>query len=206
VIFNEAKLTYKNSDQKTLVDSPYSGDEMNDPFQSVRDDQSVKEPLTDENFQQNQEKVTPPAESLQPVKDSQKTAYQADNQAASTHAAEAEITPADNSDAEHFVLVNELEDQTKMINQADQSVADQAANEAELVADNQLISEKHNPLILNYPRPKIRHDYKQLHRRGFTKSAKQQKGFVKSAKFEPRHDLITPKTFEEVINEPQTKE
>ncbi len=44
VIFNEKKLTYKNSDQKTSADSSYSGDEMNDPFQSVKngDDQSVR--------------------------------------------------------------------------------------------------------------------------------------------------------------------
>ncbi len=102
---------------------------MNDSFQSVKDDQSVGKSLKDENFDQknrnvkseNQEKVTSSAESLQSVKDIQKMAYQADNQAASTHAAEAEINPADEN-AEHFVLVREPEQ--KMINQADQSVAD----------------------------------------------------------------------------------
>ncbi len=40
--------------------------------------------------------------------------------------------------------MSELENQTKMINQVDQSVAEKAANQAELVIDNQLISEKHN--------------------------------------------------------------
>ncbi len=203
MIFNERKLIYKNFDQKTSADSFYSDDEMNDSFQSVKNenDQSVKKSLRDENFDQknrnvkkNQQMISS-AESLQSMRNSQKTTYQVDNQIASTHAIETEINPADEN-AKHFVLVNELENQTKMINQVDQSETDQTANQAELVADNQLISEEHNSLILSYSRPKIRHDYKQLHRRNF----------VKSAKFESGHGLITSKTFEQVINEPQAKE
>ncbi len=163
--------------------------------ESLRDENSDQK---NRNVKENQQ-ITSSVESLQSVKDnqnSQKTTYQVDNQVASTHAAEAEITPAeDDQNAKHFVLVKELEQ--KMINQADQSVADQAANQAELLTNNQLISEKHNSLILNYPRSKIRHDYKQLHRRGFVKSAK-----IESM----RHDLITSKTFEQIINEPQAKE
>jgi hypothetical protein len=207
VIFNERKLIYKNFDQKTSVDSFYQDDEMNDSFQSVRDenDQSVRKSLRNENFGQEnrnvEENVISSAESLQSVGDSQETAYQVENQVASTHAVEVEIISADNSDAEHFVLVNELEDQfeaivSEMINQVDQSVVHQTANQAELVADNQLISEKHNSLILNYSRSKIRHDYKQLHRRDF----------VKSTKFESRHELIISKTYEQVINGSQAKE
>jgi hypothetical protein len=104
----------------------------------------VGKSLRDENFDQKNRDVESgnailSAESLQSVRDNEETANQAVKQAASTHAAEAEITPADEDrDAKHFVLVNELENQAKMINQA------------ELVADNQLISEKHNPLILDY--------------------------------------------------------
>ncbi len=144
---------------------------------------------------ENQEKVAPPAESLQPVEsdlgtayqsDDQETAYQVDDQetayqakqtapthaveeeftpvnedqATLTHAAEDKITPVDEdrdakhfvlvgqpqeqAETKHFVLVGEPEDQAEMINQADQSVAEKGANQAELVTDNQLISEKHN--------------------------------------------------------------
>ncbi len=99
--------------------------------------------------------------------------------------------------------MNELENQleaiaSEMINQVDQSLVNQTANQAELMTDNQLISEKHNSLILNYSRSKIRHDYKQLHRRSFVKSTKQA--------FESRHELMILKTYEQVINEPQAKE
>jgi DNA-binding transcriptional MocR family regulator len=51
-----------------------------------------------------------------------------------------------------------------MINQAESVVKNQV--------DNRLISEEHNSLILNYSRSKIRHNYKQLHRRDFVKSTK----------------------------------
>ncbi len=208
MIFNEKKLIYKNFDQKTSVDSFYQDDEMNDSFQSVRNenDQSVRDDqsLRNENFTQknrnveseNQEKVISSAESWQSVRGNQerKTAYQVD-QIASTHTAETEINSADEN-AKHFVLVSELE--TKMINQVDQSVVDQTANQAELVIDNQLIFEKYNSLILNYSRSKIRHDYKQLHPRSFVKSTKQA--------FESGHGLITSKTFEQVTNGLQAKE
>jgi hypothetical protein len=39
--------------------------------------------------------------------------------------------------------------ESETINQVDQLIADQAANQAKLMTDNQLISEKHNSLILN---------------------------------------------------------
>jgi DNA-binding transcriptional MocR family regulator len=66
--------------------------------------------------------------------------------------------------------------------------------------DNRLISEKNNSLILNYSRSKIRHDYKQLHHRDFVKAVKKIESIES---FE--HDLITSKTFEQIINESQTK-
>jgi hypothetical protein len=58
---------------------------------------------------------------------------------------------------------------------------------------------KNNSLILNYSRSKIRHDYKQLHHKNFVKSAKI--GSIEA--FE--HDLVILKTFEQIINDPQTK-
>jgi hypothetical protein len=86
VVFNEKKLIYKKSENS--IDSFYSDDEMNDSFQSVKneDDQSVKKSLRNENFDQknrnvkseNQEKVISSAESLQSVKNSQKTTNQVD--------------------------------------------------------------------------------------------------------------------------------
>ncbi len=115
MIFNERKLIYRKSENS--IDSLYSDNEMNDSFQLMRNDQSVRESLRDENFDQEnrnvKEKVTLSAESLQSVRNSQKTTYQVDNQIASTHAIETEINPADEN-AKHFVLVSELE--TKMIN------------------------------------------------------------------------------------------
>jgi hypothetical protein len=82
VIFNKRKLIYKNFDQKTSLHLFYLDDEMNDSFQSVKNDQSVKKSLRNENFQQNQnveseneEKVISSAKSLRSVRNSQKTTY-----------------------------------------------------------------------------------------------------------------------------------
>jgi hypothetical protein len=149
----------------------------------------MKKSLRNQNFKQKNRNVKKNqqiisfAESLQLVR--KKTTNQTIKQIASIYAIEIEITSADkNRDAKHFVLMNELENQIKMINQV------------KLVINNQLISEKHNSLILNYSRFKIRHNYKQLHR----------KNFVKSAKIELiKHDLIILKTFEQIINDSQTK-
>jgi DNA-binding transcriptional MocR family regulator len=66
--------------------------------------------------------------------------------------------------------------------------------------DNRLISVENNSLILNYSRSKLRHDYKQLHHRHFVKAAKKIESIES---FE--HDLVTSKTFEQIINESQTK-
>jgi DNA-binding transcriptional MocR family regulator len=67
-------------------------------------------------------------------------------------------------------------------------------------ADNRLISERNNSLILNYSRSKIKHDYKQLHHRDFVKAAKKIESIESS-----EHDLVTSKTFEQIINDSQTK-
>ena len=70
-------------------------------------------------------------------------------------------------------------------------------NVAPLKHENEVVTyvDEVNPLILNHPRPKVRHDYHQLHH----------KGIVKSAKF-ISHGIKTPKTFEEAIKGPQSKE
>lgn len=44
------------------------------------------------------------------------------------------------------------------------------------------------------------HDYRQLHQRGFAKAAKT------SVSILPRHGIVAPKTYEEAVNGPQTKE
>ena len=107
--------------------------------------------------------------------------------------------------------------ENQMTNQPDHEIAPEADgsvqpvgdNEAEAVlshlADENIENAEHenevtyvdevNPLILNHPRPKVRHDYHQLHHRGFVKSAK----FVS-------HGIKTPKTFEEATKGPQSKE
>ncbi len=135
---------------------------MNDSFQSVKNEnnQSMRndQSLRDENFGQKNRNMKKnqlsPAESLQSVISNQETTYQVD-QVASTHAAKAEIDLADEN-AEHFVLMSESQNlnqfkavESETINQVDQLIADQAANQAKLMTDNQLISEKHNSLILN---------------------------------------------------------
>jgi hypothetical protein len=166
----------------------------------VRKNQSLQDENSEPENSENEEdltEITSSAESLtevQPV-GGNLTPSHADSpqqvgvdQTASLHAAENTlVVSADQDDDDdhtndHFVLMSDQEP-NKMTNQQD--------------ADNRLISEENNPLILNYPRPKIRHDYKQLH----------QKDFVKSAKTASTgHRLITPKTFEQAINGPQAKE
>lgn len=55
-----------------------------------------------------------------------------------------------------------------------------------------------DPLILDQPRKRTKHDYKQLHQRGFVKAAK--------VTPTPSHSVIVPKTYEEAISGPQAKE
>ncbi len=93
---------------------------MNDSFQSMKNDQSLKDENFDQknrNVKKNQEKVISSAKSLQSVKNNQKTTYQVDNQIASTYTTETKIISADNSNAKHFVLMSKLK--TEMINQVD---------------------------------------------------------------------------------------
>jgi hypothetical protein len=116
------------------------------------------------------------------------------DQTAPLHAAENTLVVSANQDDddELSVLMSdpkpaEQEEPNEMTNQQD--------------VDNRLISEKNNPLILNYSRSKIRHDYKQLHHKSFVKAAKK----IESIKSIAEHDLVILKTFEQIINEPQTK-
>ncbi len=138
--------------------------------------------------------LTPsPADSSQPVKV---------DQAAPLHAAEDTlVAPADQDDDDELsVLVSDSKSDEVINHQLD----DQAQSK-EMInqqgADNRLISEENNSLILNYSRSKIRHDYKQLHHRGFVKAAKKIESIESS-----EHGLVTSKTFEQAINESQTKE
>jgi FtsZ-interacting cell division protein ZipA len=201
-MFNEAKMTYKNPVEKSklLLDSPYLRYEDDDPFQSVRDDdddQSVRvrdENSDSENSNHQEEaltEITPSVESPTEVQSvrGNLTSSPADSsqsvrvdQAAPLHAAE--------DDDELSVLVSDPEP-------AEQAEPDEITNQQD--ADNRLISEKNNSLILNYSRSKIRHDYKQLHHKNFVKSAKI--GSIKATE----HGLITLKTFEQAINGPQAK-
>jgi type IV secretory pathway VirB10-like protein len=213
VVFNEAKMTYKNPVEKSelLLDLSYLGYENDDPFQPVKnddeDDQSVKidqsmrerensDSENSENSDHQEENLTetaPPADSpteVQPV-GGNLTPPPADSsqpvrvdQTAPLHAAE--------DDDELSILVSDPEP-------AEQEEPNEMTNQQG--ADNRLISEENNPLILNYPRSKIRHDYKQLHHRGFVKAAKKIEPIES-----PEHGLVTPKTFEQAINGPQAKE
>ena len=56
-----------------------------------------------------------------------------------------------------------------------------------------------NPLVLEHPRPRTRHDYKNLNTKGFAKKAKPQDVL-------PKHGIKTPKTYQEAISGPQAKE
>jgi hypothetical protein len=217
-MFNEAKMTYKNSVEKSelLLDSLYLGYEDDDPFQSVRDDdeddqsvkidQSVKERENSdsENSDHQEEDLTetfPPAESfteVQPV-GGNLTSPPADSsqsvrvdQAASHAVEDTLIAPA--NDDELSVLVSDPKPDDQPDDQANDQINDQT--------DNRLISDENNSLILNYSRSKIRHDYKQLHHRSFVKAAKKI-GPIESI---AGHGLVTLKTFEQAINGPQAKE
>jgi hypothetical protein len=115
---------------------------------------------------------------------------------AAPHAVEKTVIISADQDDDHFVLAGdpESDEMTNSINhQADDQIDDQS--------DNRLISDENNPLILNYPRSKIRHDYKQLHHKDFVKAAK-----IRSIESTAEHDLVILKTFEQTINDPQAKE
>jgi hypothetical protein len=220
-------MTYKSSVEKSelLLDSFYLEYEKDDPFQPIRneDDQSVRIDqlmrIRDENSEgenselensensensedshhqeENLTETAPPAESPTEVQSvgGNLTPSSADSsqpvrvdQVASLHAVEKTLVVSANQGDDRFILVSDPESD------------DQANDQSDDQSDNRLISEENNSLILNYSRSKIRHDYKQLHH----------KGFVKSAKIESieavGHGLVILKIFEQVINDPQAKE
>ncbi len=100
-------------------------------------------------------------------------------QIASLHAAENTliVSANQNDDDEHtnnqFVLMSDSKS-------TEQEASNEMSNQQD--ADNRLISEKNNLLILNYSRSKIKHNYKQLHHRDFVKAIK----LIELSK----HDLI----------------
>jgi hypothetical protein len=225
-------MTYKSSVEKSelLLDSFYLGYEDDDSFRSIRneDDQSVRidqsvrmrdESSADENSEgensdsENSEdsdhqeeniiETFPPAESLTevqsvgenlippPADSSQPVRV---DQAAPLHAAEETlVVSADQDDDDQFILADDPKPD-EMINSINDQIDDQS--------NNRLISDENNPLILNYSRSKIRHDYKQLHHRDFVKAAKH----IESIESTADHDSIISKIFEQIINDPQAKE
>jgi hypothetical protein len=114
------------------------------------------------------------------------------DQASSLHAAENTLVVSANQDDddELSILMSDPEP-------AEQEAPNETTNQQN--ADNRLISEENNSLILNYSRSKIKQDYKQLHHKDFVKATK-----IKSIE-SSEHDLITSKTFEQIINDPQAK-
>jgi vacuolar-type H+-ATPase subunit I/STV1 len=228
-MFNEAKMTYKNSVEKSelLLDSFYLRYKDDDSFQSVKDDdddQSVKidqsmrvdqsvrkrENSDSENSNHQEEnliEIISHADSLTEVQSvkGNLTSSSADSSQSvkvdqtALHAAENTLVASadQDHDDDHFVLASDSKS-NEMINSINHQTDDQIDDQT----DNRLISEKNNPLILNYPRSKIRHHYKQLHHRDFVKAAKQ----IGSIKSTAEHDLVTSKTFKQIINDPQAKE
>ncbi len=124
------------------------------------------------------------------------------DQVASLHAAEDTlVVSADQDDDDELsVLMNDSKSDEMINHQSDDQIQSKEMIN-QLKADNCLISEENNSLILNYSRSKIRHDYKQLHHRNFVKAAK-----IESIESTAGHDLVISKTFEQIINDPQTKE
>jgi hypothetical protein len=208
-MFNEVKMTYKNSVEKSelLLDSLYLRYEEDDSFQSVRDDdeddQSVKidqsvtkrENSNSENSDHQEEnliEITPSVDSLTEMQSVREnlTSSPADSSQpvkidhAALHAAEDTLVAPANDD-ELSVLVNDPK--------SDDQTNDQT--------DDRLISDENNSLILNYSRSKVRHDYKQLHHKDFVKATK-----IESIESTADHDLIISKTFEQIINDSQAKE
>ncbi len=162
----------------------------NDPDQQVDQEENFSEEEAS-----NQEEISSSAELLQLVRE--KTSEENANQI--------KLSADDDDENEDFVLVKQSTENELMI--VDESMIDiemkNDRNENE--SSNELISKENNVLILDYLRPKVRHDYKKLHEKDF---ATKTKGFTKSAKKIPQidvHKLKTSKTFKQVINEPQTK-
>jgi hypothetical protein len=226
-MFNDVKTTYKSSVEKSefLLDSFYLRYENDDSFRSVRnddeDDQSVKinqlmrmqdqnskdENSEDENSDSENSKdsnhqednlieTLSSAESLTEMQSVREnlTLLSTDlsqsvkiAQIASFYAAEKTLIVSANQDNDdnQFVLTND-------------SDSNETKNSINQKTNNCFISKKNNALILNYSRSKIKHDYKQLHHKNFVKAAKSIKSIAD-------HDLIILKTFEQIINDSQTK-
>jgi hypothetical protein len=87
------------------------------------------------------------------------------DQIASLHAAENTLVVSANQDDDDEHTNDELSVLVSDSNSTEQEESNEMINQQE--ADNRLISEKNNSLILNYSRSKIRDDYKQLHHKDF---------------------------------------
>jgi hypothetical protein len=222
-------MTYKSSVEKSelLLDSFYLGYEDDDSFRSVRDDeddQSVRVDQSvrkrDENsegensYSENSEdsdhqeenliETASSAESLTEVQSVRRNLIlsSADSSQpvrvdqAAPLAEDTLVVSADQDGDDQFILAGDSDpdEMENSVNQANDQIDDQS--------DNRLISDENNSLILNYSRSKIRHDYKQLHHRGFVKAAKQ----IGSIESTAGHGLVTSKIFEQAINGSQAKE
>jgi hypothetical protein len=218
-------MTYKNSVEKSelLLDSLYLKYENDDSFQSIKDDdddQSVKvrNENSDSENSNHQEKtlieIISSAESLTEMQSVRENLISSSadssqsmriDQIAFFHAAENTLVVSANQDDDDKHINDELSvlvsdsKSNEMINHQsdDQAQSKKMINQQK--ADNRLISDENNSLILNYSRSKIKHDYKQLHHRDFVKAAKSIESIAD-------HDLIIFKTFEQIINDSQAKE
>jgi hypothetical protein len=195
-------MTYKSSVERSefLLDSFYLEYENDDSFRSVRNenDQSVRIDQSVRERDENSEDENSDSEN------SENSNHQEDNLIETVSSAESltEVQSvkgnliSSSTDSSQSVGVDQaapLGDDELSVLVSDSKSDDQA--------DNRLISDENNSLILNYPRSKIRHDYKQLHHRSFVKAAKQ----IESIETVD-HDLIISKTFEQTINDSQAKE
>jgi hypothetical protein len=172
VVFNEAKLTFKKSpdsaDAEPVGDDSMENVDLTDLLQSV----GVR----------NTDLHQPNAEPDQPIR--------APDQAI-------EPMPPMPEDGDNEDVAPVPEDQ----NQGPPAPAENAENPATELATEATLpnpEEPLNPLIMTGRRNKVRHDYKQLHTRGFAKSAKP----VIAAP----HQIATPSTYEEAISGPQANQ
>jgi hypothetical protein len=195
-------MTYKSSVEKSkfLVDSFYLEYENDDSFRSVRNenDQSVRIDQSVRKRDENSEDENSDSEN------SENSNHQEDNLIETASFAESftemqsvkENLISSSTDSSQSVRIDQIapfDDDELSVLMSDSKSDDQT--------DNRLISDENNSLILNYSRSKIRHDYKQLHHKDFVKTTKQ----IESIKAVD-HDLVIFKTFEQTINDSQTKE
>lgn len=179
VIFNESKLIYSTSISFSSSSSSYADNNLTDLFPSVRDMQSVGDHAVENDAM---------AESAALTNSNQKRVHILINDRPGSEQQVGELANQ-NASASNDSINRLLQEENAA------GLKENPADSIEEIEEIVPYLNDVNPLILNEPRTRVRHDYRELNRRDFAKAAK----FIS-------HNIVTPIIYEKAISDPQSSQ